>query len=150
MKLIRILFLSWFALLFSSNLLAAKEYGSLIVTEVRSIYDGDSFKVNIEGLHPIIGQSIGIRVNGVDTPEMRSKCKEEKLKARQAKKHTVAFLRQAKVIELRNIQRDKYFRIVADVYADDKSLAESLINKGLGVQYYGGKKRKWCSVTLTN
>lgn len=62
-------------LLFSNGSNAATQtYGNLTVTEVRSIFDGDTFKVHISGLHPIIGQSISIRVNGVDTPEMRGKC----------------------------------------------------------------------------
>jgi endonuclease YncB( thermonuclease family) len=48
------------------------------------------------------------------------------------------------VLELRNIQRGKYFRIVAEVYVDGKSLTESLIAAGLGYRYHGGKKKAWC------
>lgn len=46
-----------------------KTYGSATVLEVRSIYDGDTFRATLEGLHPLIGESIPIRVNGIDTPE---------------------------------------------------------------------------------
>ncbi len=43
------------------------------------------------------------------------------------------------------MHRGKYFRIVADVYVDGKSLAESLIEANLGVPYYGKTKIKdWC------
>jgi len=43
------------------------------------------------------------------------------------------------------MHRGKYFRIVADVYVDGKSLAESLIEANLGVPYYGMTKIKdWC------
>jgi micrococcal nuclease len=54
-------------------------------------------------------------------------------------------LRAGKVIALENMQRGKYFRIVADVYVDGESLSESLIRSGLGVTYHGKTKAKnWC------
>jgi len=44
------------------------------------------------------------------------------------------------------MKRGKYFRIVADVSIDGKSLAKSLINAKLAVIYDGGKKTKdWCN-----
>ncbi|WP_165735073.1 thermonuclease family protein [Pseudoalteromonas sp. C8] len=122
-----------------------KNHGTLTVETVTSIYDGDTFRANIAGLHSLIGERIGIRVAGVDTPEMRGKCKQEKDLARQAKQVTVEALRSAKVIELRNTKRGKYFRIVADVYVDNKNLTDILISSGLGVAYDGGTKAKdWC------
>ncbi len=122
-----------------------KIYGTAIVSEVTSIYDGDTFRANIKGWPDIIGKHIGIRVSGIDTPEMRGKCKKEKALARKAKQHTVAMLRLGKKVELRNMLRGKYFRIVADVYIDGENLTNSLIKANLGVPYYGGKKGKnWC------
>jgi len=120
-------------------------YGSAKISEVISIYDGDTFKATIADWHPLIGERISIRVNGVDTPEMRGKCDQEKVLARKAKQHTVAMLRAGKLIALENMQRGKYFRIVADVYVDGESLSESLIRSGLGVTYHGKTKAKnWC------
>ena len=46
----------------------------MIISEVRSIYDGDSFRVNIDEWTDIIGKSVPIRILGIDTPEMRGKC----------------------------------------------------------------------------
>ena len=44
-----------------------------------------------------------------------------------------------------NMMRGKYFRIVADVYADGENLAEALIDTGIAVRYDGGKKNNsWC------
>lgn len=120
-------------------------YGNAAISKVISIYDGDSFKATITGWPALIGERIGIRVNGVDTPEMRGKCDQEKLLARKAKQHTVAMLRSGKVITLENMHRGKYFRIVADVYIDGESLSESLIRSRLGVTYHGKTKSKdWC------
>lgn len=117
----------------------------MIIEKITSIYNGDTFRANIAGLHSLIGERISIRVAGVDTSEMRGKCKQEKDLARQAKQVTVEALRSAKVIELRNTKRGKYFRIVADVYVDDKNLTDILISSGLGVAYDGGTKAKdWC------
>ena len=125
--------------------LSKKVYGTVVVSEVTSIYDGDTFRVNIEGYPEIIGHRIGIRVNGIDTPEMRAKCEQEKSLARQAKQFTVSKLRAAKKIELKNMKRGKYFRIVADVYVDNQNLGEMLIKQGLAVTYDGGHKGKdWC------
>jgi len=125
--------------------LAEKTYGSVTISEVTSIYDGDTFRANIPDYPPIIGQHMGIRINGVDTPEMRGKCEQENVLARKAKQYTVTMLRNAKTIELRNMQRGKYFRVVADVYADGQSVGEGLVREGLAVVYDGGKKVKdWC------
>ncbi len=122
-----------------------KNFGNIVVDEVTSVYDGDTFRVNILDWPSLIGERIPIRVNGVDTPELRGKCKEEILLARRAKKVTVEFLRSAKQIELRDIKRGKYFRLVADVYGDGQRLADKLISMRLAYAYHGGKKKSWCS-----
>lgn len=120
-----------------------RSYGDAVVERVTSIYDGDTFRCDIAGWPPIIGHRIGIRINGIDTPEMRDPRPEIRELARQAKMFTVGKLRSAKRIELRNMKRGKYFRIVADVYVDGVSLAEKLLRAGLAKPYNGGKKPKW-------
>lgn len=129
----------------SALALSKKQYGNVTVSEVTSIYDGDTFRANIKEYPEIIGYRIGIRVNGIDTPEMRGKCQKEKDLARKAKQFSVAHLRSAKRIELRNMKRGKYFRIVADVYVDQQNLGDLLIKNSLAVPYDGGHKGKdWC------
>ena len=56
-----------------------------MVKEITSIYDADTFRVNIEGYPPIIGERIPVRVLGIDAPELRGKCESEKIKARESK-----------------------------------------------------------------
>jgi len=109
-------------------------------------YDGDTITFNVPYLHPLIGKHISIRVNGIDTPEIRGKTDCEKRKAQEAKEHVAQMLKKASNIELHNIQRGKYFRIVADIFADGQSVKDSLILSGLSVYYDGGKKQKvdWC------
>jgi len=140
-----LLFISILSTTLHAESISDKVYGSAFVSEVTSIYDGDTFRVNLKGYPELIGYRIGIRVNGIDTPEMRGQCAKEKGLARQAKEFTVQQLRSAKVIELRNMKRGKYFRIVADVFVDGKNLAQMLIDNDLAVTYDGGHKAKeWC------
>ena len=121
---------------------AAKEYGNIIVSRVGTVIDGDSFKVDIDSWPEIAGKGITVRINGIDTPELRGKCEAEKQLARKAKQFAVEALRSAKVVELRNMKRGKYFRVVADVYLDGGSLSNSLINSGNAVIYK--KYKAWC------
>lgn len=123
---------------------ADKRFGDVMVSEVTSIYDADTFRVNIKGWPDIIGQHMSIRVLGVDAPEIRGKCEAEKIAARKAKQFTVQALRAAHAIELRNIKRGKYFRILADVYIDGKSLAQALISANHARVYDGGARAGWC------
>ena len=102
-----------------------KNFGSATVLEVTSIYDGDTFRANIEGFPAVIGEHMSIRINGIDTPELRGKCDKEKQLAKLAKQFTVERLRAARSITLKNIKRGKYFRFIADV--DGVSLGEQLI-----------------------
>jgi len=120
-----------------------KIYGDAVVSEVTSIYDGDTFRCTIKGYPPIIGERIGIRVAGIDCPEMRDKRQSIKDLARQAKQYTVKRLREGKEIKLVNMRRGKYFRIVADVIIDGKNLSQELIEAGLAKPYDGGTKEKW-------
>ena len=127
-----------------SNTFNKKGYGDATVSEVTSIDDATIFHVNIEGYPPIVGERIPVRLLGVDTPEIKGKCESEIVKARAAKQFTVQALRSAKTIELRNMQRGKYFRILADVYLDGKNLADGLIKAGHARVYDGGKPLDWC------
>lgn len=122
------------------------QYGNVIVSEVTSIYDGDTFRVTIKDWPAIAGYRIGVRVKGVDTPEISGKCPEEKALARKAKQFTVGLLRSGQPVELRNLQRDKYFRLLADVYVGKRNLATELKKAGLGYDYQGGKRKRWCPV----
>ena len=120
-----------------------KTYGDVVITKVLSVYDGDTFKVAIDTYPAIVGEEIGIRVSGIDTPEIRSKSAPEKALAQKAKAEATKMLTNGKIVELKNMRRDKYFRILAEVYVDGESLAQRLINKGLAVPYDGGKKLSW-------
>ena len=43
-----------------------------------------------------------------------------------------------------NLQRGKYFRVVANVLVDGVSLEQELLDNELAYRYDGGKKLNWC------
>ena len=124
---------------------AAPQYGTTLVSKVISVYDGDTFRVDIDSLPPIVGKNIPIRLNGVDTPEIQGKCQYEKDLALEARDFVRSKLDNAKEIKLTKLQRGKYFRVVADVYVDGVSLEQELLENELAYKYSGGKKSSWCN-----
>lgn len=127
----------------SNNLEAARSFGSLRIDKVCRVHDGDTFIVDIANIHPLIGSQISIRINRIDSPEVTDKREEVKKLALQARDYVAEKLNQAQTIELENIQRDKYFRILADVLVDGCDLATELITLGLAKPYDGGAKPQW-------
>jgi len=123
---------------------AAPQYGTVTVSKVINVYDGDTFRVDINSLPPIVGKNIAIRVNGVDTPEIRGKCQYEKNLALKARDFVRDKLSNAKEIKLTNLQRGKYFRVVANVVVDGVSLEQELLDNKLAYRYDGGRKLSWC------
>jgi micrococcal nuclease len=123
----------------------AKSFGDYEGAIYLRNYDGDTVTFNLPGLHPIIGEKISIRINGIDTPEIRGKCDKETYDAKQAKELVNDILKDAEQITLRNMERGKYFRIAADVIVDGENLGDMLVEAGMAVNYGGGKKiHKWC------
>ena len=75
-------------------------------------YDGDTSFFTIPDVHPLLGDRIGVRLARVDAPEVRTKCDAEKKKGIEARDMLVERLRQAKVIDPRQVEWGKYFRLV--------------------------------------
>lgn len=109
-------------------------------------YDGDTITVNIPDVHPLLGEKVSVRIRGIDTAEVRGKSPCEKEAARTARNLVESLTKNAKHVELTNIERDKYFRVLADVLVDGKSIKDVLIKNQLAVAYDGGTKQKvnWC------
>ena len=132
--------------------------GSDIYAEYVKNYDGDTVTFNLPDLadidldetYAIFWKKARIRVAGLDTPEVRTRCKSEKVLGKQAKALVKEILSDAEHITLRNVKRGKYFRIVADIIINpgeptETNLKDILFDSGLAVPYDGGKKTKnWC------
>ena len=111
--------------------------------EYVNCYDGDTCRFNINNVPDIFGYKMPVRLRGIDTPEIRAKCPAEKEMAYKARDFIRSILNNGKRIELHNLDRGKYFRIVADIYVDDVNVAELMIEKGLGKPYE--ENIDWCS-----
>jgi endonuclease YncB( thermonuclease family) len=109
-------------------------------------YDGDTITFKIPNVHPLIGEDISVRVKGIDTPEIKTKDTCEKEKGRIAKNLSENLMKNAKRIDLKNVERDKYFRILADIEYDGKDLKTILLKNNVAYEYGGGTKLKinWC------
>ncbi len=109
---------------------------------VASIYDGDTFKINLNCSLAVYCEKVPVRVRGVDTPEIKGKTEREKALAQKAKAFTKEFL-SVDPITLSDCGRDKYFRLLCDVTnGDGQDLAQELIKRDLGYSYQGGTKSK--------
>jgi len=114
---------------------------------ITRVYDGDTFYVSIDGYPPIIGSNIGIRVNGLDTPELRTRNAAEKALGYKTKALAKSILLNPNnTIVLSNAQRGKYFRIISDVYINGTNYANILIASNLAYKYDGGTKRSWADI----
>ena len=69
------------------------------------VIDGDTIRVAI-GIWPD-EEVTAIRVRGVDTPELKAKCPEERALAQKAKAFTAGFLLAGSIVILRKIKADK-------------------------------------------
>lgn len=120
-----------------------KEYGDVLISEVHSVYDGDTIRVSIQEFPEILGENIGIRLAGIDAPEMKDNRPKVKALALQARNALRQKIEKGHVIKLKRMRRDKYFRIVGDLEVDGENMSTYLIHKGLAKPYDGGHKSGW-------
>ena len=107
---------------------------------VIKVYDGDT--ITIASKLPYIESPLyrfSVRLNGIDCPEIKGKSEIEKECAQIAKKE-LSDLILNKIVSLKNVETEKYGRILADVYLDDLNLNKHMVDKRLAVVYDGGTK----------
>lgn len=107
---------------------------------VIKVYDGDT--ITIASKLPYLSSPLyrfSVRLNGIDCPEIKSKDENEKQCAQIAKKE-MSDLILNKIVILKNVQTEKYGRILADVYIGDLHLNNHMIEKRLAISYDGGTK----------
>lgn len=122
---------------------AVKTYGNAVINFVGTVYDGATFSVSIVDWPAIAGDHIQVRIYGINVPKVKDKRPEVRAKAQQAKEYVVKRLKEGKAIELVDMRRDKYFRIVAVVMVDGKDLGAELVKVGLAKEIKVGEKDDW-------
>ena len=116
-------------------------------TTILRVLDGDTYTIAAPWLPPELGQTISIRVLGIDTPEhgARAKCQDEAALADKATRFATDKLRAAASVAVQFHGWDKYGgRIDGDVMVDGVSIGTLLIAAGLARPYDGGTKSSWC------
>lgn len=108
--------------------------------QVIKVYDGDS--ITIAAHLPIENSPLfrfSVRLNGIDTPEIKGKNEDEKAAAKDARDALSNLILHKEVI-LKNVGTEKYGRILADVYLNDLCINDWLIKENYAVKYDGGTK----------
>ncbi len=115
-----------------------------IPARVLRVIDGDTIVVRARIW---LGQDIDIqvRLDGVDAPEMKGKCENERRLAVRARDLIIS-MTAGDVVVLRQIHYGKYAgRVVARVTSpDDKDFSKALLQAGLGRAYKGRRRASWC------
>lgn len=112
-------------------------YGKVI-----KVYDGDT--ITIASILPNTTEPIyrfSVRLNGIDTPEIRGKTPTEKALAIRVRDELYAKI-YGKMVTLKNVDTEKYGRILADVYLEEEHINEWLVNQEFAVYYDGGAKTR--------
>jgi micrococcal nuclease len=132
--------------LIATPALAQEHPNRAIPADVVKLYDGDTVTVDAH-VWPGVTIRTAVRVNGIDTPELRrphAKCEAEMALAERARELIAARLGER--VTLTNIFLGKYAgRVVADVTTEEgESVARILLEAGLAREYHGGRREGWC------
>ena len=109
------------------------------------VFDGDTFAA-VAHVGKNTDVDVRVRLINVDTPEMNGACEDEVRRANIARERLMQLVPRGSVVELKNIQDDKYAgRIDANVILPDgRDVGKILINEKLGRAYSGGRRKGWC------
>ena len=108
---------------------------------VIKVYDGDT--ITIASTIPIKNSPLyrfSVRLNGIDTPEIKGSDEIEKrvaLLARDALREKILY----KDVELINVKTEKYGRLLAEVLFNGQNMNEWMIAQRFAVKYDGGTKQ---------
>ena len=109
--------------------------------KVIKVYDGDTITIasKLPGLYNSPIYKFSVRLNGIDTPEMRTKDEDEKEIATLAR-DALSEKIMGKEIRLENIKTEKYGRVLCDIYLGESHLNQWLIDDKYALPYDGGTK----------
>ncbi len=105
--------------------------------KVVKVYDGDT--ITLATILYDVAYRFSVRLNGIDTPEMKGGSAHEKELAILARDELSKRIMN-KIVTLKNVSTEKYGRVLADVYLDDECINEWMIKMGHAKSYDGGHK----------
>ena len=108
--------------------------------EVKRIVDGDTVDVVID-LGFDIHYSSRVRLFGIDTPESRTRNKDEKARGLISKDFLKSYLDKGNVvIRTRKDKKGKFGRILGEMIVEDININELMIEEHHAVKYHGQSK----------
>jgi len=110
--------------------------------QVTRVVDGDTIDCILDLGFSVL-HKCRVRLYGIDTPESRTRDKDEKIRGKLAAKFLKESIENAKVVVLRSKLKDskgKYGRVLGEVVVDDININVAMIEKYLAVKYYGQSK----------
>ncbi len=113
-------------------------------TKIRRIVDGDTVDVDIDLGFGMILAKQRIRLYGIDTPESRTRDKEEKFYGKLAAKFLKEQCQKGSCITLRTHldKKGKYGRILGEIIVDDVNINQLMIEEHMAVEYDGRSKEE--------
>ena len=118
---------------------------------IARIVDGDTLDVDIDLGFGIWKTNERIRLWQIDTPECRTKDKEEKKYGLIAKNFVEEHLPVGKIFELQTLEKDKFGRYLGAVFVRNRlSINDMLLKANLAVKYVGQNKKEVRQEHLNN
>ena len=113
--------------------------------EVLRVIDGDTFEARVR-IWPGMDVTTKVRLRGIDAPEMRARCEDERVKAMAAREALHAHARAGRYRHFRRVGQDKYGgRVDADVStAGTPDVSAAMLEGGFARRYFGGRRESWC------
>ena len=114
------------------------EYGC----KVTRVVDGDTIDVIIDLGFSIL-HKCRVRLYGIDTPESRTRDKDEKVRGKLAGKYLKDAIDNGDTIVLQTKMKDskgKFGRVLANIIVDDININQAMIVNHLAVRYHGQSK----------
>ena len=109
---------------------------------VTRVVDGDTIDVILDLGFSIL-HKCRVRLYGIDTPESRTRDKDEKVRGKLAAKFLEDSINNGTKVILRSKLKDskgKYGRVLGEVIVDDININELMVKKYLAVAYSGQNK----------
>lgn len=134
--------------------------GKIFFAKVLDVYDGDTITITVK----VDGEYFrtNCRLNGLDSPELKSHDEEEKKAARMSRKHLMFLLTKEKIgvdvsrseiqkicgeinsiVNVKCLDFDKYGRLLVDIWVGGIHINQKMIEDGFAGPYDGGTKGDW-------
>ena len=108
--------------------------------EVKRVVDGDTVDVVID-LGFDIHYSSRVRLYGIDTPESRTRNKDEKVRGIMSKEYLIDALSKGQVvIKTYRDKKGKFGRVLGEMYVEDTNINLMMVDEYLAVKYKGQNK----------